>query len=49
VQAIDAGDLPVIIGLVLLATLFVVLASIVTDLCYALLDPMSPRLTARRS
>jgi peptide/nickel transport system permease protein len=49
VQAIDAGDLPVIIGLVLLATLFVVLASIITDLCYALLDPMSPGLTPRRS
>lgn len=49
VQAIGAGDLPVIIGLVLLATLFVVLASIITDFCYALLDPMSPGLTPRRS
>jgi peptide/nickel transport system permease protein len=49
VQAIDAGDLPVVIGFVLLATLFVVLANIIADFCYALLDPVSPGLIFRRS
>jgi len=39
VQAIDAGNLPVIIGFVLVAALFVVTANIVVDFCYALLDP----------
>ncbi len=39
VQAIVQGNLPVIIGFVLLATLFVVVANIVVDLCYTLLDP----------
>jgi peptide/nickel transport system permease protein len=39
VQAIDQGNLPVIIGFVLVAALFVVVASIVVDFCYTLLDP----------
>jgi peptide/nickel transport system permease protein len=39
VLAITTQDLPVIIGVVLIASLFVVVASIVVDLCYAMLDP----------
>jgi peptide/nickel transport system permease protein len=39
VQAIETSDLPVIIGFVLLAAAFVVVANIVVDLAYALLDP----------
>jgi len=39
VQAIDTGNLPVIIGFVLLASAFVVVANIIVDMAYALLDP----------
>jgi peptide/nickel transport system permease protein len=39
VQAIEVGNLPLIIGFVLLATFFVVVANIVVDFCYVLLDP----------
>jgi peptide/nickel transport system permease protein len=39
VQAIGKGDLPLIIGFVLVAALFVVVANIIVDLGYALLDP----------
>jgi peptide/nickel transport system permease protein len=39
VQAIDTDNLPVIIGFVIVAAAFVVLANIVVDLVYALLDP----------
>jgi peptide/nickel transport system permease protein len=39
VQAIATGNLPVIIGFVLLASLFVVAANIIVDLTYAVLDP----------
>jgi peptide/nickel transport system permease protein len=39
VKAIYTGDLPVIIGFVLLASIFVVAANIVVDLVYAVLDP----------
>ena len=39
VQAIDQGNLPVIIGFVLAAAVFVVVANIIVDLVYALLDP----------
>lgn len=39
VEALNQGNLPVIIGFVLVAALFVVIANIVTDLCYTLLDP----------
>src|SRR5579862_2546662 len=39
VQAIQTEDLPVIIGFVLVAAAFVVVANIVVDLAYAMLDP----------
>ena len=39
VQAIDTDNLPVIIGFVIIAAAFVVVANIVVDLVYALLDP----------
>ncbi len=39
VQAIDTDNLPVIIGFVVLAAAFVVVANIIVDLSYALLDP----------
>ena len=39
VTAITNGDLPVIIAFVLLASAFVVVANIVVDLVYAILDP----------
>jgi peptide/nickel transport system permease protein len=39
VQAIDTDNLPVIMGFVILAAAFVVVANIIVDMCYALLDP----------
>jgi peptide/nickel transport system permease protein len=39
VQAINTDDLPVIIGFVILAAAFVVVANIIVDLVYSLLDP----------
>jgi peptide/nickel transport system permease protein len=39
VQAVDTDNLPVIIGFVILAAAFVVIANIIVDLCYAFLDP----------
>jgi peptide/nickel transport system permease protein len=39
VQAIPSGDQPVVIGLVLIAAAFVVVANIIVDASYALLDP----------
>ena len=39
VEAIDTDNLPVIIGFVIIAALFVVVANIIVDLCYSLLDP----------
>ncbi len=39
VQAVDTDNLPVIIGFVIVAALFVVVANIIVDMCYALLDP----------
>jgi peptide/nickel transport system permease protein len=39
VEAIDADNLPVIVGFTILAAAFVVVANIVVDLLYALLDP----------
>ncbi len=39
VQAIDTDNLPVIIGFVIVAAIFVVVANIIVDLVYALLDP----------
>lgn len=39
VEAVSKGDLPVIIGFVIIAAVFVVIANIVVDLIYATLDP----------
>jgi peptide/nickel transport system permease protein len=39
VQSVTTQDLPVIVGIVLVAAFFVVLANIVVDLLYAVLDP----------
>lgn len=39
IAAIDQGNLPVIIGFVLIAAVFVVAANLVVDFCYTLLDP----------
>ena len=39
VEAIDTDNLPVIIGFVIIAAIFVVVANIIVDLAYALLDP----------
>ena len=39
VQSVTTEDLPVVIGIVLLASSFVVAANILVDLAYALLDP----------
>jgi peptide/nickel transport system permease protein len=39
INAISTGDLPVIIGFVIVASVFVVVANIIVDLSYALLDP----------
>jgi peptide/nickel transport system permease protein len=39
VQSVTTEDLPVVIGIVLLAAFFVVAANIVVDLMYAVLDP----------
>ena len=39
VQSVTTQDLPVIVGVVLLAALFVVGANLVVDILYAVLDP----------
>jgi peptide/nickel transport system permease protein len=39
IHAVTTGDLPVIMGFVLLGAAFVVVANLLVDLCYALLDP----------
>ena len=39
VQAIQVQNLPVVIGIVLVASFFVVVANIVVDALYAVLDP----------
>jgi peptide/nickel transport system permease protein len=39
VQAIDLQDLPVIMGIAILAAVFVVFANLVVDIVYAVLDP----------
>ena len=38
-QSVTTQDLPVIVGIVLVASFFVVAANIVVDLLYAVLDP----------
>ena len=39
VQAINQQDLPIIVGIVVLAAAFVVLVNVLVDIGYALLDP----------
>ena len=39
VQSVASQDLPVIIGIVLVAAVFIVVANILVDLAYAVLDP----------
>lgn len=39
VQAIETDNLPVVVGFVILAAAFVVVANLIVDLCYAVLDP----------
>ena len=39
VTAITNGDAPVVLGIVLLAALFVVVANLVVDILYSVLDP----------
>ncbi len=39
VNAISQGDLPVVIGFVILAAVFVVIANLIVDMSYAVLDP----------
>jgi len=39
VEAIDQGNLPLIIGFVLAAAVFVIVANILVDIAHALLDP----------
>ena len=39
VQAISQQDLPIIVGIVVLAAAFVVLANVLVNIIYALLDP----------
>jgi peptide/nickel transport system permease protein len=39
VQSVMSQDLPVVIGTVVVAAAFIVVANIVVDICYALLDP----------
>ena len=39
VQSVTQQDLPVVIGTIILAAAFVVVASIVVDVVYAVLDP----------
>ena len=47
VEAIYTDNLPVIIGFVIVAAAFVVVANIIVDLVYALLDPGSGSPEAR--
>jgi peptide/nickel transport system permease protein len=39
VTAITTGDAPVVLGVVLMAALFVVVANLIVDICYSILDP----------
>jgi peptide/nickel transport system permease protein len=38
-QSVLQQDLPVVIGTILVASAFIVLANIVVDVCYGVLDP----------
>ena len=46
-DTLDTDNLPVIIGFVIVAAAFVVVANIIVDLVYALLDPRSGSPEAR--
>jgi peptide/nickel transport system permease protein len=39
IQAINQQDLPIILGITILATAFVVVANLIVDILYAVLDP----------
>ncbi|GAA0965942.1 ABC transporter permease [Actinocorallia libanotica] len=39
IDSIESGDLPMVMGVVLLATVFIVLASLIVDILYAVVDP----------
>lgn len=39
VEEVDQGNLPLIIGFVLAAAVFVIVANILVDIAYTLLDP----------
>ncbi|MEO3784311.1 ABC transporter permease [Actinocorallia sp. B10E7] len=39
IDSIASGDLPMVMGVVLLATIFIVLASLIVDILYAVVDP----------
>jgi peptide/nickel transport system permease protein len=39
VDSIGTGDLPMVMGVTLIATIFIVFASLVVDVLYAVLDP----------
>jgi peptide/nickel transport system permease protein len=39
IQAIGSGDLPVVLGVTLLAAIFIVLANLFVDILYAVIDP----------
>ncbi|WP_344824691.1 ABC transporter permease [Actinocorallia longicatena] len=39
ISSIEKGDLPMVMGVVLLATVFIVVASLIVDLLYAVVDP----------
>jgi peptide/nickel transport system permease protein len=39
IDAINAGDLPKVLGVVLFAATFVVLANLIVDILYAVVDP----------
>jgi peptide/nickel transport system permease protein len=39
IDSIESGDLPMVMGVVLLATIFIVLASLIVDILYAVVDP----------
>jgi len=39
IDSIKSGDLPMVMGVVLLATVFIVLASLIVDILYAVVDP----------
>ncbi|GAA2730906.1 ABC transporter permease [Actinocorallia aurantiaca] len=39
IDSIESGDLPMVMGVVLLATIFIVFASLIVDILYAVVDP----------